>query len=219
MTIEPFPLFDLVSVVATFDPSTATSVSLGGDDIEAMEDILDASLVVGQVVGSAGVGSSISVPRRQQDISILQDRFEVRNRSPELSDAVARQMLELFDAVVTRLGDHDWRSIGYNFITTVHTEGPASLQIKNAVLRDDFENAVPYPVTGAAAWLWIEVEDSTLWLRLEPLRSSPTTARVPANANFRVELAEGTLTPARDIQANILRYAGAFGRILAGMGL
>lgn len=219
MTTEPFPLFDLVSVVATFDPSTATSASLGGADLEAMEDILDASLVVGQVVGSSGVGSSIAVPRRQQDIAILQDRFEVRSRNPELSDEIARQMLDLFDAVVTRFGHFDWRSIGYNFITTVHTEGPASLQIKNAVVRDDFENAVPYPVTGAAAWLWIEAEDSTLWLRLEPLRSSPTTARVPANANFTVELSEGTLTPAGDIQANILRYAGVFGRVLGGMGL
>lgn len=219
MTIESFPQFDLVSVVATFDASTATPVGLDGADIEAMEDVLDASLVVGQVVGSAGVGSSIAVPRRQLDITIQQDRFEVRSRNPDLSDVVARQMLDLFDAVVPRMGDHDWRSIGYNFITTVQTEGPASLKIKNAVLRNDFENAVPYPVVGAAAWLWMEAENSTLWLRLEPLRSSPTTARVPANANFRVELSEGTLTPARDIQANILRYAGAFGRILAGMGL
>ena len=214
--------FDLVSIVVTFDPAKLEGVSpLGTQEIEAIEESLGETLKVGQVISTdRGSGSAIAIQRRQVDLLILGNRIEARSLQPEFSSDVARLMVKLLDSVISRLGSIPWDQIGYNFVLTVPLEGVAVQELSRSLLKDDLETKLGHPVKGGAVWVWLEVEDTLLWLRLQPHRDSPTTKRITANANFLITSDSDLKFPsADDFGRSLLRYYELLDPILKKMDL
>ena len=215
--------FDIVSVVFKFDPKGRTEVALGSAEIEQIEAALDERLRVGQVLGGAGLGMNLSTRRNGIDLTLQQDRIEVRSLQSTFSPDAANLMLRLFGEVVARIEPPAWQTIGHNFIVNVRSEGPASEHLKRELLKKSAEtkfDGLGHGVSGIAPWLWLQVDESTLWLRLEPHRQSSKTDRIAANANFSVNV-EGVADPLEVsvIEERLLHYGGRLDAILRAIAL
>ena len=212
--------FELVSLVFRFDPEQRLDVSISSEDIESLEDALDETLQIIQTVGDRGPGSGFVIQRRQLDLTVYQDRLEVRSQHPKFSQDVAARMIQMFDEVRAKIGIDKWRSIGHNYILPLSVQGTAIKHLGQNVLKDDLEDTLGYKVLGSTASIWIEVDESTLWLRLEPNRSSTTTNRIRANANFSIELSsDGELPESDATVSRLLKYSSDLDSILKAMGL
>jgi len=212
MTEQRPPEFQLASVVATFDPRRLErNVVLGTSDIEAIEQTLGQTIRTGRATSERGGGAVFAIQRQQIDVLVIDDRFEVRSLQPTFNDEVAHNMASLFTSVIERIDSVPWLSMGYNFIILVDSEETAIAKINDRILRDDLSRTLGQHVQrvlGGGAWLWLEVEDATLWLRLEPHRNSRTTTRISVNANFEVQLPSASDFPSQraDMARSFLNY-------------
>jgi hypothetical protein len=183
---------DLASIVLVFSPSGLDqgSILIRGEQIEKIEDSIGESVQVGRTVSDRGEGYALVIRRRQMDVLLVADRVEVRSLAPNLSAATIELMPRFLIAVIENLGDLSWVRVGYNFIIPVRTDDIVISKIRQSLLKDSLESDLDYKVIGAAAWLWLEVEEGYFRLKLEPQRENPTTHRLIANANFTIELGD-----------------------------
>lgn len=213
--------FELVSVVGVFDPMEMQDlVKLGPTEIEAIEESLGEMFQVGQVINDRGSGSDLVIRRLQIDLLIQDGRFEVRSQGPSFSSETAQKMVELFSEVVSRFGSVPWTQLGYNFILRLSSSDTAIEKLGSQMLKDSLASTLQHEILGGAAWLWLEVQGSTLWLKLEPHRNSRTTRRVYVNANFTVELPDPSGFPGSAIiKDKLLSYRDELDSILKALEL
>ena len=204
MTSDPARDLQLVSLVATYDPKTAPNISLGPQDIESIEDALGLQLQVGQALSERGPGSALGIQRHQINLSVLGDRLETRSLQPGFSQETSHLIVDLFESVTSRIAPMPWSKIGYNYVLSVQTEGAAIEVLQRSLLKTGLGDKIGHPVRGGAAWLWLEVGESTLWMKLEPRRSSPTTSIVSVNANFEPPSISGSVLPGKETFVNEL---------------
>ncbi len=212
--------FELVSLVFRFDSEQRIEVSISPEDIESLEEALNETLQVTQTVGNRGQGLTFVTQRQQLNLTIYQDRFEVRSQQPKFSRTVAERMIEMFDEVRAKIDTVKWHSMGYNYILPLSVQGAAIKYLGQNVLKDDLEGTLGHRILGSTASIWMEVDGSTLWLRLEPNRSSTTTNRIRANANFSINLPnEGELPDSNATVSRLLKYGGDLDAILKALNL
>ena len=211
---------DLVSFVGVFNPGKVeTSTVLGPTDLEAIEEQLGEAIQLGGTSGRGG-GSVLAIPRRQVELLILENRIEVRTHQPTFSPDVAHQMVSFFRGVASRIPELPWEQVGYNFLLRVEAGTSAAQKLGNTVLKPELEKAVGHRVLGGAGWLWLEMPDTTLWLKLQPHRDSTTTRQIRVNANFQGTLENASEFPASEvIEARLVSYHKELDSVLRALEL
>ena len=211
---------DLVSFVGAFNPGKVeTNMVLGPTDFEAIEEQLGEAMQVGGTSGR-GAGNVLAVPRRQVELLILESRVEVRTQQPTFSTDVAHQMVSLFHEVTSRIPELPWDQVGYNFLLRLEGGTSAAQKLGNTMLKPELEKAVGHRVLGGAGWLWLEMPDTTLWLKLQPHRDSTTTRQIRVNANFQATLENASELPASEvIEARLVSYHKELDSVLRALEL
>ena len=213
---------DLITVVGVFGPKQEISYTLARNQLKQIEDSLEDVVQIGEIATDRGPGHIIIEPRRQIDLIISDERIEVRQRFPE-SDLTGSSVLmgNMLRVVLNSLGTNiekvQWARIGYNFTLTIPTTGKAIAQIENGMFSQEFKDKIKHPIIGAASWLWLTLEHSTMWLRLEPLKSDPASSRVQVNANFTEE--EGKMPSHGEFASKLQSYKGSLQDILESINL
>lgn len=213
---------DLITVVGVFDPEQALSYTLARHQLKQIENALEDVLQFGEIASDRGPGQIIVEPRNQIDLIINNERIEVRRRFPpsnleEGSVRMGNMLAVVLNAVGTNIEEVRWARIGYNFNLTISTDGEAITQIAKGMFSQEFKDKIKHPIKGAASWLWLDLEESTMWLRLEPLKNDPSASRVQVIANFTEE---GGKMPSKDeIAGKIVGYEGSLKDILESIDL
>lgn len=211
-------VFDTVSIAVLFTPGDNVRYALDQDAIEQIEDELD-----GRIRANQGIDFSLqlSIPRHNLELSIGLGRIEVRSLSPDFSTDVGQRMTRFLELIVEKFNITGFRSIGHNFVVPFRSKkGSAMRHIEGRVLKTGLQRKLGHTVLGAAASLWLSVDESTLLLRLEPNRQSTTSSRYTANANFSVPIGdEGELPNSSITLDRLTTYARRLKTILDGLGL
>ena len=213
-------IFDTVSVVVLFEPKDRTRFGIDLDQkaIEELEDALDGTLRVTQGVDGL---LAISIPRHNLELTVAINRIEVRSLNPEFSDAVGERMIRLLRSIFEKLEISSLRSIGHNFVITLSKEkGSSAKLIESRLIKTGLGKKTHYEVLGAAASLWLKVEESTLLLKFEPHRNSMTSNRYSANANFSVDFSDETELPDANVTVDLMvKYCRRLQTILKDLGI
>ncbi len=209
--------FDTVSVVMLYDATQAIKVGIGPEDIDALEEKMGGPVRANQALDAA---LSLSVPRYQLELAALPGRFEVKSQSPDFSREIAKRMVTFLTLVAGQLGISPWRSIGHNFIVSLNSpREPAVKYIGRKLLKQGLSRKLSQEVIGGSADLWMEVDESTLLLRFHPTRSSITTRRFSANANFSVSIPDQDSPTESTTVDRMVKYCRRLDSILKGLDL
>ena len=214
------PEVELVTLVGVFDPSRLERMKgLGPSEIVSVEQRLGETITTSQAATPRGSGPRLAIPRRQLDMLFVPERLEVRSEAALFRSAVASKMVDFFDAVIAELGQLPWTRVGYNFILWTELESPVVDIVATKFFREDLGKALgAKAVVGGAAWVWLDINGDTLWLKLEPHRESLTTHRIIANANVTIELESQSEFPSSStIQENLLKHLGQAESVLEAL--
>lgn len=212
---------DLITFVAVFDPDTA-SFAFTSDILKKTEQALGKELQGGEGITERGPARILTVPRDQMDMIVESERLEVRRRypstdlSPQIDDLSNLFSVGL-DLLEGELSSVTWHRFGYNYTMSVPTTGPAVGKLAEGVFSQEYKQNLKYDIIGAANWLWLQVGDAVLWLRLEPHRNDRSTERVTVMANFLEET--GPLPTGTTLTSQLLMYWSELKDILGRIGL
>ena len=68
--------------------------------------------------------------------------------------------------------------------------------------------------------MWLDIEEGTLWLKLQPLRDSETTPTIIANANVTIPFAQQLDFPSsEEVARKLSHYWAQLDTVLRGAGL
>ena len=210
--------FDTVSLVLLFAPTSSFSITIRPEFIEHLEEQLGAPASFTQSLDAL---LQIQIPRYQLDLTLAASRLEVRSRNPEFSEAVAHRLVQFLDLVVPEIDLGQMRSIGHNFVwSTRSTNGPAIKLVADKLLKTGLSRNISQTVLGASVGLWIEVDESTLLLRIDPRRRSGSTELYETNANFSVDVSGSEETPdSATIVTRLVKYCRSLDGIIEGLDL
>ena len=212
--------FEHVGIVCALDPSTwSPDISPVPEVIDQVEAAMSATVRMAQFAGERGRGTLLNVAGDQLDVLFYADRIEVRSLTPHFDSDVATRMLAFFE-VGLRVGPTDrqtiaWRTIGYNYISTISRDWLVAQQLKTRILADDLEARMDGEVLGLACGLWLQIDsDTTLWLRLEPHRESRTSTRLHINANFSRTIGDEGLPDSNELVTHLVSLRESLENVL-----
>ena len=211
------PEVELVSLVGVFDPNRVERMAgLGPPEISSIEERLGETLTLGQATSTRGSGARLVISRWQLDMLLLPDRIEVRSEAASFTKEVAERIGEFFDSVTAQSGQMPWTRVGFNFILRAESQDSAISRVNAKIFREDLGAALGnHDIIGGAAWVWLDIDGDTLWLKLQPHRDSLDTKRIIVNANFTDELGDEAEFPdSTTIAEGLLKHWGQLDAVL-----
>ena len=213
--------FQLISVVGIVDTARmGPPISLDQETLESMEREMGHTIRLVQAVSDRGPGLGLEIQRRRLDILSIGERVEVRSQEGSFSAGVATEMAQFLSLTYGTKESMPWQRIGFNFILPLQTNVKAIEYIAQVFFKDDLVTRLGFPVQGAAAWVWLEIDGGTLWLKLQPLRDSVTTGTIIANANVTIPIEEQPDFPNADgVARKLTHYCTQLDTVLKATGL
>ncbi len=162
---------------------------------QELEDKIGSIVETAPVAGPVGVGMAIHIPKLSVQAVMSPGRWEFVYTGLELLEANHGTLAHTLHALTSFLKEPKYSAIGYNYTVMFK---PANAETAAQVIRDrvidtpNLDKRLGHAVNGAAAWLYMDVEDTTFWLRVEPRGSDKSSKFVWANGNFDGSL-DGTL--------------------------
>ena len=208
--------FQLISVVGVLDSAKmGQRANIDQVAIESIEAEMGQTIRVGQLASNMGNGFALEIQRQRLDILVVGERMEVRSQEGSFSPEIANDMARFLDLTVAKFGTLPWLQVGFNFILPLRSSARAIGNIAQVFLKEDLGTTLGYPITGAATWLWLEIEEGTLWLKLQPLRDSVTTNTIIANANVTITFDQQPDFPgSNEVSRRLWHYWGQLDTVL-----
>jgi hypothetical protein len=206
------------TVVLTYD-STVQGFSYPKFDLRVLESELGTSVEVQRIYSERGEGQVIRMHRDRLEVLLLPERVEVRDIEATTLNARHVKLSQVLLAIAGYFPQGNWKLIGYNYIYNLESSEMAIQRIATSVLDvSTLKEKLGYPVTGAGLWLWMQVDQSILWLRLEPRARDRQTNRVWVEANFE-EVVTHQLPTEGDVSKKITQYNEILKQVLAQLNL
>jgi hypothetical protein len=207
-----------VSLVVTFDQNDPgfKSPTLNA---QLLESAFDATLEIGQVLTERGPGMALRIPKHRLQIVLWPNSIQVTSQEDTLEAPVAERIASDLCAVTALFPQGIWRLLGYNFLYILgSTERAIEVIGKQMLAVKELSDKFGYPLLGGAVWLWMTVDNSVLWLRVEPRGSDRESNRILVSANFTDEIA-GQIPSKDSIGENITKRHDILKQLLGRMGL
>lgn len=211
--------YDTVSLVYTFTQEADQIEFLNLEDVEGIEDDLGGTGQLIQGLGERGPTTQLVIPTMQVDVNVSSGRFEVRSRGSKFTEETSTRMGRLLDRTITKLVDVRWESLGYNFILSGQSEEVAIKHLETNIFKEKLRETLGHNLLGGSGSLWIDVGDSRLLLRVDPVRRSPTSHRYTVNANFSVTLPDNNLPSSEQSIDQLQKYCVELDKILQALHL
>jgi len=128
------------------------------------------------------------VAKYQLQMTLLPLRIEVSYLGGQATAVPVDRMAQMFKRLTDEFPADMWTRLGYNFIYIIDCETKAIDVIAKQTIKTDVAGKLGATLLGAATWLWVQLDDSVLWVRLEPRNSDAQSKRASVNANFTASI-------------------------------
>jgi len=207
-----------VSLVVTFDRDDP-SFKAPAMNAQLLESAFDATLQMQQVLTERGPGMALGIPKHRLQILLLPNSIEITSQEDTLEALVTERIAGDLCTVTNLFPQGIWRLIGYNFSYMLDSSERAIAVIGNRVLNvPELSGKLGYGLLGGAVGLWMDVDKSVLWLRVEPRGGDRQTNRILVYANFTDEIA-GQLPSKDTMGENITKRHAILEQLLSRLSL
>jgi hypothetical protein len=209
---------DIEQVVAgvAFLVSSEGMEPVQGQEVEAR---LGSIVDVSPALGPTGPGLTIRIPKKRIAVTMAGEKWEFAYSGGEFPDGLPADLSQVILTMASFLQKPTWKKMGYNFNFIFRApggDGAVESIARSVVNAEELSRRLGFHVWGAASWLYMDVEEWTFTLRLEPRASDKTSRFVWAYGNFDQELPDG-LPSETTIRSNIQRLHDTFADTLEKM--